>query len=202
MIKFSTKNICYLKGANYENSIHLLTLGAIWLLSAFVSTIKEYNISILLLFLGVTLFKPITKIIRKLLALCPLSDEDPIKMLNTCIAIGIPIGLIVGFFPFVENINMFFPIFTVLFGILFGIVAYIFQIKTFATLSFILIAGGIYIGYYYPENFPASGYFTAIVLMSSGIVSRIASLIEIYILKRNKIIIKIGKITLPNARVS
>lgn len=156
----------------YKNYLLLFTLGLIWLLSAFAA-IFEIQLAILLLFLGITLFKPALSLVTKILRVTKIHNDESLKLLIKLIAIGILIGVIVGFFPFVENINLFYPTFTIIFGLIFTCVGYSAQLKNYIVLGILMIAGAIYIGYYFPGEFTYGGYFSGITMTGFGLINGI-----------------------------
>ena len=166
------KELKYTYKEYYKNYSILLTLGLIWLLSAYVGTF-EWQLSILILLLGVTLFQPILFLASKTLGAKNIHKDESLKLLTKSIIIGILFGLIVGFFPFVENINLFFPAFTVMFGIIFGAIWYAAGLRVYGLVALLLIGGGAYIGYYFPEDFTRAGYYSAFVMTGFGILSGI-----------------------------
>ncbi|MFL5728336.1 MAG: hypothetical protein ACJ75J_02510, partial [Cytophagaceae bacterium] len=115
----------------------------------------------------------IVNVIRKKIRLSNLNENNPSRMLSTCIMIGVPVGMIIGFFPFTTNINMFFPVFTVLFGLIFSVIGFVFRLKSYVILAFILIAGGIYIGYAFEEHFKLAGYYAGIMITAFAILFRL-----------------------------
>jgi hypothetical protein len=187
----------------YKNYLLLLTLGLIWLIAAIVGS-YDIQISILVLFLGITLFKPCLSFIGKLLGAPKIHKEESLKLLTRLIIIGILFGLIIGFFPFTENINLFFPTFTVIFGVIFGTIAYSTGLRTYAILAVILVAGGAYIGYYQEESFSDSGYFTAFAITSLGIINGIfGKKVRIsFVFLRKKIKKNIGAMSLKTTQLS
>lgn len=156
----------------YKNYLLLLTLGLIWLLAAYAGT-WDIQVGILFLFSGITLFKPALSLIGKLIRTPKIHKEESLQLLTRLIILGILFGLTVGFFPFTENINLFFPTFTVIFGIIFGIIAYSTGLRTYVLLALLLMGGGAYIGYYQAEEFSSAGYYSGYIMTGLGVVNGI-----------------------------
>jgi len=156
----------------FKNYSLLLTLGLIWIGAAYAGTF-EIQLSILILFAGVTLFKPILSITTILLRAPKIHKDESLKILTKLIIIGILFGLIAGFFPFQENLNLFFPAFSVIFGFIFAAIAVTSGLKIYGVLSLVLITGGVYIGYNYPEDFTIGGFFSGYCMATLGILSGI-----------------------------
>jgi hypothetical protein len=145
MIESSTKNEAKSEyKENYNNYLVLLSLGLIWILSALIGFI-ECHLGILFLFVGLAFFKTITNLIRKKMKVNIVNENNPSRLLSTCIFIGVPMGIMAGFYPFTQNINTFFPVFGILFGLIFMTMAYVFKLKTYSVLGLILISGGLFI---------------------------------------------------------
>jgi hypothetical protein len=81
--------------------------------------------------------------------------------------------MIAGFFPFSSNINMFFPVFTIIFGLIFSVIGFVFKLKSYLILAILLIGGGAYIGYTFEEHFKLAGYYSGIMIIGFAIVFRI-----------------------------
>jgi hypothetical protein len=160
----------------YNNFLVLTCLGLIWLAAAGIGHI-DYHLSILLLFVGFTFFQSIVNMIRKKIRLNNLNENNPSRTLSTCIMIGVPVGMIVGFFPFASNINMFFPVFTILFGLIFSVIGIMFKLKSYMILALILIIGGAYIGYAFEEHFKLAGYYAGGIIIGFAIVFRIFAIL-------------------------
>jgi hypothetical protein len=160
----------------YNNFLVLMCLGLIWLAAAGIGHV-DYHLSILLLFVGFTFFQSIVNVIRKRVNLNNLNENNPSRTLSTCIMIGVPVGIIIGFFPFATNINMFFPVFTILFGLIFSVIGFMFRLRSYVILAGMLIAGGAYIGYAFEEHFKLAGYYAGITLIGFAIVFRVFAIL-------------------------
>ncbi|WMJ73301.1 hypothetical protein RCC89_09010 [Cytophagaceae bacterium ABcell3] len=153
-----------------ENAVILSVLGLIWLVSGLSGMSKYPEIAILVFFTGLCMLNPITSYTRKSL---DIKNSNPLKAMVSCIILGVPAGLILGFFPFYDNINYFFPAFMVLFAFIFALNYFAFKLKMHIALAVMLLSGAIYMGLYYPNNFWMSGLFTASTLLGFALVSKI-----------------------------
>ena len=155
----------------HNNSLLLVCLGLLWMISAFIGSI-ENQLSILSLFIGAAIISPLMSLIRKALRIPYVNDEHPARMALKCLAITIPFGMIAGFFLFVENMNVFYPVFMLIFGLTFGIIGLQFGIKSYTAVGIILIAASAYVFGFHAEKFLAGGYIAAVAMIAAGIVSR------------------------------
>lgn len=169
---------CINKGPYYNHFIHLLSFGSIWIASAIIGLYHYENLAIIFLFAGVSLFNPLYALVRRSLSLCPISSDDPLKMIITCMTIGVPVGIIMGFLPFLENINTFFHVFGILFGAVFLIVAYVYKLRGYFVLSLLLIIGEICLIYLY-DNFTVGGFFAGTLLIGCAILVRLWSTLSV-----------------------
>lgn len=183
--KKQNKNFCINKGPFYNHFIHLTGFGIIWLIASLLDSFQRHNISIMVLFLGVSLYKPIFKLIRRSLSLCPVSQEDPLYMMITCMTLGVPIGIFFCFLPFIHNMNIFFPAFGIMFGVVFGLMAYVYKLINYTVLSLTLIAGCLYIALNFDE-FALGGYFVSFTLLSFGLINRLIGAISFSFLSSRK----------------
>ena len=158
---------------HYKSYSLQFTLGLIWMLSSYIGKF-DIQLSILAMLLGISLFKPALYIITRFLGVRKIHKDESLVHLTKIITIGILFGMIVGFFPFVENINYFFPTFTLIFGLIFACIAYTNRLTNFGILAAILISGSLYLGYAYENEFTYAGFFSGFVLMGFGLLNLIA----------------------------
>jgi hypothetical protein len=164
-------DFCVNKGPYYNHYVHLMSFGSIWIAASVIGLYHYENLAIIFLFSGISLFNPIYKLIRSALSLCPIASDDPLRMIITCMTIGVPIGIIVGFLPFLENGNAFFPAFAILFGMVFLTVSYVYKLKRYFLLALVLIGGEIGMMTMY-DSFTNGGFFAGASLIITGIIVR------------------------------
>lgn len=156
----------------YKNYILLFTIGLIWIIAAYVGTI-DIQTSILTWLAGITLFKPGIYFISKIFRTPKIYKDESLQLITKFIILGLILGLVIGFFPFRENINLFYPTFSIVFGLIFSIIGYAGRLKTYIILSLLLVSGGLYFGYNHPEQFSYCGYYSGVVIMSWGLLNGI-----------------------------
>jgi hypothetical protein len=187
MIESSTKNEVKNEYKEYYNNYMLLgCLGIIWLFAAQIGII-DCHLGILVLFLGLAFFQTIITFIRKKMKLALVNENNPSRILSTSIFIGVPMGIVAGFYPFTQNINMFFPVFGILFGLIFLMMAYVFKLVTYAILGVILIAGGIIIAYNFQNYFSLAGFYTGIMITIFGLMFKFVAVVQKRFYKNKKI---------------
>lgn len=167
------RNSTNLRQECLDNSILLFCLGAVWIGAAYLGgTWKLPNISILIFLLGTTLIKPIIRIVRQMLNLDKNPQSEKTSMVVSCMTIGITMGLMIVFFPFVENINIFFPAFTLILGIVFAVSGQVTGSKTYWLIALTLISVSIYSWFFHLAFFSPGGYLAGMVLLGFGGISR------------------------------
>ncbi|GBE29719.1 hypothetical protein BMS3Bbin04_00741 [bacterium BMS3Bbin04] len=109
---------------------------------------------------------PIAMLFSKLLTLPSPDKSNRLPVLNTWIALTIPLGLPLIFMATSSgNQDLFFPAFTVLVGAHWLPFAYIYSMKSFLVLAGILVLGGTLFGFAFTQSYAASGFFTGGILL-------------------------------------
>jgi hypothetical protein len=165
-LKISYKNF-------YKNYSIQFTLGLIWLLSALIGKF-DLQLSIFSFFFGIALLKPALFLFTSFSGLRKIHKDESINHLTKFITIGILFGMIVVFFPFLENINYFFPAFTLIFGLISICIAYTSRLISYGILGLLLIIGGIYLGYYHDNEFTYGGFYSGSAFLLLDICNGIA----------------------------
>ncbi len=172
---------------NYNNYYLLFsTMGCVWLLAGCLGAYNYPHLAMLALLGGATLFQPIYRVIRKAFGIKQTKTDHPLRMLTTLLAIGMPLGVTVGFFPFKENMNLFFPAFSLLFAMIFGIIGYIYRIKSFVILGLTNMVGNIYISHFYFDHFAFAGLYTGILLLATASAGKIYGEIDLRFISLKK----------------
>jgi hypothetical protein len=183
-LSYQGNNTCLYKGPYYNHAIHLISFGSIWMIASFLSLFHYENLAIIFLFTGIGIFNPLYKVICNVLSLCPIPSDDPLRMMITCMTIGLPVGMLFCFLPFLENPNVFFNVFGILFGFVFLLVFYIYGLKRYAFLGGVLISCEFILLFVF-DNFVVGGFFAGTALILFGIFIRLLGMIN-YDAKANK----------------
>lgn len=166
----------------------MFCMGLVWTVASVLGFYNYTNTSILILLAGSTLFKPFYKTVRRLAGYKSTEARHPLNLLVSLMSIGVPLGVVAGFFPFMENINLFFPSFAILFGIIFGTIGYVFNLRIYLALGLIKITGAVYIGMNYIQQYSAAGFYCALVLLIFSLIGKIYGEFDIrYLNLRRKV---------------
>lgn len=147
---------CHLGGA-----VYLTVEGVLWLISAILGATGKIPLAMIVLLIGGMFIHPIALLFSKLLKLSTPNESNRLSILNTWIALTIPLGLPLIFMATSGgHENLFFPAFTVLVGAHWLPFAYIYSMKTFLPLAGILVCTGILFGFILTQSFAICGFFT------------------------------------------
>ncbi len=147
---------CHLGG-----SVYLVVEGVLWLLSATLGATGHIPGAMLVLLIGGVFIHPIATVCSRLLRLPLPAKSNRLPLLNTWIALTIPLGLPLVFMAISNSReDLFFPAFAVLVGAHWLPFAYVYGMKSFLALAGILVLGGILFGFVFSGHFSACGFFT------------------------------------------
>lgn len=153
-----------------QNAILLFYLGCIWLISGIVG-FYESHIGILLFLTGSSLVKPLFHSFKRTFGIKERSEEA--NLLISILTIGTPLSLTIVFFPFVENINIFFPAFSLFLGTIFTMTAQAVNFKPYWFLGLTLILSSVYTWLNHLTSFTAGAYITSGILLLSALITRL-----------------------------
>ncbi len=146
---------CHLGGA-----VYLTVEGILWLLSATLAAVGLISPAMLILLIGGMFIHPIATAFSRLLSLPSTDKSNRLAILNTWIALTIPLGLPLLFMAISGgHENLFYPAFTVLVGAHWLPFAYIYSMNSFLALAGILVLAGILFGFVFTQSFFACGFF-------------------------------------------
>jgi hypothetical protein len=160
---------CHLGGA-----VYLTVEGVLWLLSATLGAANQIPAAMLILLIGGIFIHPIATACSRLLKLPSPDKSNRLSILNTWIALTIPLGIPLIFMATsAGRENLFFPAFTVLVGIHWIPFTYIYSMNSFLALAAILILTGVLFGFLFVQSFSACGFFAGAVLLLFAIIHSI-----------------------------
>ncbi|MGD9487400.1 MAG: hypothetical protein AB7W47_05225 [Calditrichaceae bacterium] len=103
---------------------------------------------------------PIATLCSRLLKLPSPGASNRLSILNTWVALTIPLGLPLIFMATTSgHNNIFFPAFAVLVGAHWLPFAYIYSMISFLVVACILVLSGIFFGFVFIQSFSACGFF-------------------------------------------
>lgn len=155
-----------------------LVTGAIWLVSAALSTLAGPQPGILALVLGGVLIFPLTQLVLKLLGRAgTLTPDNPLKALPLQ-----SVFTMVALYPLIYaaaryNLNWFYPAFMIVVGAHYVSFIFLYGMWEYGALAAALIAGGVAVGILWPGTFELGGWVSGVVLALFGLaiwVTRVA----------------------------
>jgi hypothetical protein len=148
-------------------SPHTLFTGLVWLASAWWAESYSKTQAIGLFIIVGTFTYPAGELIRKMMRVSTnLSKENRLPQMFMLLAFTIPLSYPLIYLVCRENINLFFPAFTILIGAHYLPFVFGYKMKSFAILSILLVGLGTVISLKYPSAFSLSGYLTGSVLVA------------------------------------
>lgn len=145
--------------------------GIIWLLSAALATWVGRGAGIIALFIGGALIFPLTQLGLRLLGRDgAVSPENPFNtyFLHSVIAFGATFVLVYAAMLF--RTEWFYPAFMIATGAHYLAFIMFYGMNQFGILAGILIAAGILLAMFLPDNFAAGGWFTGLALIIYALV--------------------------------
>ena len=153
-------------------AVYLVVEGLLWLVSATLGTIGLTPFAILFLIVGGMLIHPISLVLTRILGFPKISEANRLPILNTWLALSIPLGLPLVFMATLGGrTNLFFPAFSVLIGVHWLPFTYVYAMKSFAVLAGLFILIGVVFGFMFTESFSVCGFVAGGVLLTSAVVN-------------------------------
>jgi len=156
-----------------------LIAGVIWALSAAVSSWGAPRLGMAVLFFASMLLFPLTQLTLRLLGRSArLSSQNLLNQLAMQIAFTVPIGFVLVAAATLYRENWFYPASMVIVGAHYLPFIFLYGMPHFGALAGLLIAGGVGLGLYGPDDFALGGWISAAILILFAFVGRWAILRE------------------------
>jgi len=165
-----------------DNSVLLFSLGLVWLVAGVLGSTKYLNGSIMVFLIGTTLIKPFTKAMRRCLGIRIKSTEFSLNFL-TCLTIAKPLGILLVFFFFIKDINVFYPAFGLLTALIFVSAAFVLESKIYFLIAGFLFFSAIYSWLYAPNSFAFDAFINGSILLVFALISRVYPIVLKYLSK-------------------
>lgn len=144
---------------HWGGAVYLTIEGFLWLLSAVLGAANQIPAAMIVLLMGGMFIHPMALLASKLLKRPVPNESNRLPILNTWLALTIPLGLPLLFMAISSGQqNLFYPAFTVLVGAHWLPFAYIYSMKSFLALSGLLVLVGILFGFVFTESFYLCGF--------------------------------------------
>ena len=147
-------------------AVYLVVEGLLWLSSATLGLLGQTTFAILLLIIGGMLIHPVSVVGSRLVGLPQLSETNRLPILNTWLALMVPLALPLVYMTMAGGrTNLFYPAFAVLIGAHWLPFVYVYAMKSFAVFAGVFVLIGVVFGIYLTESFAACGFVVAGVLL-------------------------------------
>jgi hypothetical protein len=157
-------------------SVGQLVSGAIWLLSASLSTWVGIREGIIALVVGGMFIYPLTQFVLRLLG-SPgaLGRDNPLRQLAVQVAFIVPLTLPVVGGAALHHVNWFYPGCMIIVGAHYMPFMFLYGMWQYGVLAAALLAGGLLLGLMAPDVFALGGWLAgAAILLFGGVAWRIA----------------------------
>ncbi|RLE19780.1 MAG: hypothetical protein DRJ65_19655 [Acidobacteria bacterium] len=145
---------CHLGGA-----VYLTVEGLLWLFSASLGATGRIPAAMLTLLIGGMLIHPIATACSRLLRLPTPDGSNQLPILNTWLALTIPLGLPLIFMATSSGReDLFFPAFAVLVGAHWLPFTYIYSMKSFLALASSLVLAGTLFAFVFTQSCSTCGF--------------------------------------------
>ncbi|OFX24682.1 MAG: hypothetical protein A2041_14950 [Bacteroidetes bacterium GWA2_31_9b] len=150
---------------------HSLTVGSLWIISGIVTNYTSTIFAILFFFFATAVNFPIGEMVRKLMKIeYRMNKDNNLDNLFTWLSLTIPLSIPLVFMACQNNMNWFFPAFTVLVGAHYLPFVWAYQMPTFGILGILMVVSGSIIGYYFSDIFDLAAYTTGGLIILFGII--------------------------------
>jgi len=153
--------------ATYLGAVpHTVFTAFIWITSGTLGILSTKSTAIIFFLVGGSLIFPAGEIIRKAAGIKNhVSKENRLPQFFTLLAFTIPLSYPLIYFICKDNINLFFPAFTILIGAHYLPFVYGYRMFTFGVLSIILVTIGTYTGITNAFSFSYQAFLTGAILL-------------------------------------
>jgi len=153
-------------------SVYLVVESFLWLSSATFGLFGQTSFAILLLIIGGMFIHPISLAFTRMLGFPHLYQTNRLPILNTWLALMIPLGLPLVFMAIAGGrINFFYPAFSVLIGAHWLPFTYVYGMKSFAVFAAIFVAIGILFAFVFTGPFSTCGFVVGTVLLIFAVIN-------------------------------
>lgn len=152
--------------------MYLAVESVLWLSSATLGAVDQIPFAVLLLIIGGMLIHPISLMASRLAGFAQLSEANRLPILNTWLALMIPLGLPLVFMAVAGGrTNLFYPAFAVLIGVHWLPFTYIYAMKSFTVLAGLFVLIGVVFGFILNESFAVCGFVVGGVLLLFAVLN-------------------------------
>ena len=153
-------------------SVGQVVSGAIWLLSAGLSTWVGIREGIIALVAGGIFIYPLTQVVLRLLGHpWALPRGNPLRQLAVQVAFIVPLTLPVVGGAALHNVNWFYPACMIVVGAHYLPFMFLYGMWQYGVLAAALLAGGFLLGTLAPHEFALGGWFAGAAMLLFGIVA-------------------------------
>ena len=152
--------------AGRGGAVYLAVEGVLWLLSATCGSLGRLPLAMGTLIFGGMLIHPISLGVSRLLQLPKPAESNDLPILNTWLALMIPLSLPLLFMAVAGGrSHLFYPAFAVIIGAHWLPFTYVYRMKSFAVFAGVFVATGIVFAFIIPQTFAVPGFVVGAELL-------------------------------------
>lgn len=149
---------------------HTFVTAFIWIASGLVGQFASKSVAILMFIVLCSFIFPLGEVFRRIFkAPNVMSKENKLGQLFTLLAFTIPMSYPLIYLACRNNIDFFFPAFTILVGAHYLPFIYGYGMKSFGFLSVTLVMVGSLCSWIYPTIFSLSAYVTGFIMIAFAV---------------------------------
>ena len=153
-------------------AVYLAVEGLLWMLSAALGAFGQISFAILFLIIGGMLIHPVALLVTRGLGLPKIVEANRLPILNTWLALMIPLGIPLVFMAVAGGrTNLFYPAFSILIGAHWLPFTYVYAMKSFAVFAGVFVLIGVFFGFMLTASFSACGFVVGGVLLAFAVIN-------------------------------
>lgn len=140
-------------------AVYLSVEAVMWILSASLGAMDQVPMAMLILLVGGMFIHPVSMGVSRLLGLPPVDDSGGLPLLNTWLALMIPLCIPLVFMAVAGGrSHLFYPAFAVIIGAHWLPFTYLYRMNTFAVFAGVFVATGILFAFILSQPFAVPGF--------------------------------------------
>lgn len=150
-----------------------LVSGILWLTGAALATWSGPRAAITTMVLGGFFIFPVTELLLRLSGgTPPLSADNGLRQLGMQVAFVLPLSMLLLIPVGLLKLNWFFPALMILLGAHYLPFAFMYGMRIFMALGYLLVCAGVLLAMYGDTSFSAGAWFTGVVLLVFAFIAR------------------------------
>jgi len=142
-----------------------------WILAGILWNYVSFKIGILVIIISGTFFYPLSQLLQIILKRPKIRKENPLNLLFTQIGLIIPFTFPLIFMLTKVNVNLFFPVLTIIIGAHYLPFVYAYKMNVYWIIASLLVIGGSIFGFVLQDIMSYCAYYTGGILFLFAILN-------------------------------